>query len=189
MRRMYSENQIKNLIAESPEKVLEALQNQDLKVKTLEQSEANWSLPIESFGKLGSLDPTIAFARIQKVNQELEIVVSVSYANETESTVSAYATDSSVIELPSEIANKIYDCNGVKVSENTSSAIYIASSSAYASKTKSTDMSKLTGAPRLFLFNVNQNNKMNIIFASNSAIQVDAGGTTIIEGRIQLALI
>ena len=48
MRKMFSKNQIKRMVAESPEEVVEALVNQDVKVKTIEQSEANWDLDISA---------------------------------------------------------------------------------------------------------------------------------------------
>ena len=43
MRKMFSEKQIKTMVGESSTEIVSALQNQDLKVKTLEQSEANWN--------------------------------------------------------------------------------------------------------------------------------------------------
>lgn len=163
--------------------------NQSITVRTLEQTEANWSNPISSFGKLSNLVPIVNFARIQKLNQELEIVVSVKYTNETQSNIAAYSTDGFEIELPQEIANKIYDCNGVSAKESLTSETYIASCSAYASKSTGTDASKITGSPRLLLTNGIRANRIVIRFSSTAQIIVEPNGYTIIEGRIQLTLI
>ena len=168
--------------------VMGTLKNSDLEVKTIEQSEPNWTLPIETFGTFAGLTADIAFARIQKLNQELEIVISVSYTNATEDEKAAYTTAPIAIELPEDIAKKIFDCNGNDLTID-GNGTYIASVSAWASRGKTTDMSKATGAPRLFLVNGSDANKIEILFASATQMRAYAGETLIIEARIQLALI
>ena len=181
MKRMWSRNELKK-------NTQEYLANTDVKVKTIEQSEANWTLPITSFGTFAGLTANVIFGRVQKLNQELEIVILVSYTNETESNVTAYGTSFLPIELPEAIASKIYDCDGKNATENGGSK-YIASVSGWGSRDKETDMSRATGTPRLFLINSPQANKIEIKFGSSSAIIVEPAGTTILEARIQLALI
>ena len=185
MRRMYSKKELQDIIKTNLENG-----SLNIKAKTLEQSEANWSLPITSFGKLSNLTPEVSFGRVQKLNQELEFVISVKFTNETASPITGYSTEPFIIELPQEIAEKIFDCNGVSVKDaSETNYVYIASSSAYASKSSTIDASKITGIPRLVLANSINANKMIIRFSSPSSITIDANSSTIIEGRIQLTLI
>ena len=185
MRRMFSEKQIATIIANAISGGL--LSDIDVKAKTLEQNTANWNLPITTFGKFGTLDAEVLFARVQKINQELEIVVSLKYTNNTESSISAYNV-SKALDLPDEIAEKIIDFVGNSV-KASSTGVYIASSSAWASKRSTPNTAYVTGAPRLILSNESGAGKMAILLASPSSMVLPAGESLYIEGRIQLTLI
>lgn len=184
MRRMFSEHELSSYIQQQ-------MSSGELVIfgKTLQQKEANWTLPITSFPVMGGLTAEVAFARVQQLNQELEIIISVKYSNATASNVTAYGSDDLNVNLPEELASKIYDCAGVSVKETSSNNVYIASSSAYASRSNGKDASQITGAPRLMLFNTSTANRLHVRFSSPTAITIPANGYVIVEGRIQLTLI
>ena len=119
MRKMWSKNQLKNTISGASAEVVEALNGQDVKVKTIEQSEANLELTPSSMSEAGGLSGLgltkyERFVRIQQINSELHIIVNVAMANETESsiTIPGGANLYGYIKVPSSIASKIYDESG-----------------------------------------------------------------------------
>lgn len=102
---------------------VKSFEDKDLKVKTIEQSDYNWSIDLPLFSDFETLGltQTRIFAKLVEINKVLYLVFEVNLANETESniTINGSVYYSSNIILPSEIADKIYDHAGKKVSENT----------------------------------------------------------------------
>ena len=120
MRRMYSENQIKEMIENAPEQVVKALENQDVKVKTIEQSEANWSIDLSEISMAGldeSLEYTPIYERIEKIGNCLFIVATFKIKNPTESTIGIGNVSLSVNIDKEEIASKIIDFGGKALNE------------------------------------------------------------------------
>lgn len=132
MRKMFSKNQIKRMVAESPEEVVEALANQDVKVKTIEQSEANFEFDFseamqtafDNTPALADCELTIAFAKCQVFDRILLIVASFKITNNGETSVSAGSFSPRIDLTP--IASKIYDQNGTPLSQSTDANTRIA---------------------------------------------------------------
>ena len=122
MRRMYSEKQIKRMIAESSDEVVESLVNQDVKVKTIEQSEPNWSAN-DIFDELNTpegLTYEKIYGRFEEINGVLYIVHCFKLTNATESALAFNPLK--YIVLPEKIAKKIIDLDGKSVHVTGSSA-------------------------------------------------------------------
>ena len=119
MRKMYSEKQIKEMIAQSPDKVLEALQGQDLKVKTLEQSEANESLQLSVSGLNGLTLDENSFYKAKIINGILWIIAQLKVSNDTESAISA-TNISLEATIPEKYAVKIFKTDGYTIHEYVS---------------------------------------------------------------------
>ena len=67
-RKMWSKKQIKEVVGESSLEVLDALQDQDLKVKTLEQSEANVEFEVEVTTLGGLTEDEGSFKKCKVIN-------------------------------------------------------------------------------------------------------------------------
>ena len=110
---MWSKKQIKKLISESSTEVIEALQNQDLKVKTLEQSEANWTGEFSSFPEHTSFT---GFKGVKVVNNILWIIISGNLSADSD-----YTAQSSVLvyidNTPKKYTDKIYTIDGNVLSD------------------------------------------------------------------------
>ena len=158
MRRMFSENQIKEMIKEEavqPEEVVGLLVGKDINVdgitskgiantgaianignvaisgdlivqgegkgkviaKTLEQTEANWSLPV-SIPSITGFEGNGYYA-IKKINGEIHLIFAVAYKNTSGEaknfTLSTYQVD--VSSLPTADREKIIDMSGKNLTE------------------------------------------------------------------------
>ena len=121
MRKMFSKNQIKRMVAESPQEVLEALQNQDLKVKTIEQSQANWECDIKSLLESSIIaDSSSLYAKFVQYGNTIYFILSGKFINGTNTDQNAVLIDNKDIVIPDEIASKIFRADGSKLNENTS---------------------------------------------------------------------
>ena len=118
MRRMFSEKQIKNIVADAPEQVVKALENQDVKVKTIEQSQPNWEFDIKDIlNPLVFKDKSNLYAKMVLLNKELSIVISGSYVAQTESNTYKNFVANAALTIPEEIASKIYRADGTTINE------------------------------------------------------------------------
>ena len=113
MRKMWSKNQLKNEISGASAEVVEALNGQDVKVKTLEQSEASWSGVFE--GDLPKATFT-GFKGIKIINNIFWIIISGKYTAdddyEQQTSLALYISN-----IPLEYKEKIYSINGNKISD------------------------------------------------------------------------
>lgn len=182
MRRMYSEKQLENIVDEH-------LEVSDVKVKTLEQSEPNWSLDIETFVNITGGTATPIFCRIQQINQELHFIFLGKIENTSGSTIQAYQTTDLDIELPQEIAEKIYDYQGYKASETPTNDYLISYTLACGSKRDSLNMSYFQTNLILSISNSILANHIKIKFARTTNISIDNNETLWLEGRVYLDLI
>ena len=187
MRRMFSEKQIKKMIQEAPAEILEAIKNQDVKVKTIEQSEANFTGEITSFVNTSGGTSNLIYGRVQQINGELHIVFIGSIANETESAITFYGTNEVSVTLPEEIADKIYDMAGNKVTTSDTN-IRISGSHAYGARDTGSDMSKYY-SDVVFIVKHNGANKISLTFSRPNQISIPAGETAYFEGRVSLDLL
>ena len=118
---MYSKKELEKII----KGYLEAGEDIDLNIssdlvaKTLEQTEANWSYELTSLdliNRLTGTDMTILYCRLEQIGNILYLVLNLKYENNTESAISGYSLlGSNGIELPTEIANKVYDVDNEMV--------------------------------------------------------------------------
>ena len=163
MRRMWSKGQIKSQISGASAEVVQALQGQDVKVKTIEQSEANWEINdiFDSISVDEGLVYTKIYARFEEINGILYIVHIFDVENTTESSIN-FAFNKNIV-LPEEIAKKIYDVSGKNVHElspdniTTSYAMYGSGS-------------ELISTRAFSLRNRNFENTMNYLSASATPI-------------------
>ena len=191
MRRMFSEKQLEEMIKSIGKEI--DFQDVDLKVKTIEQSESNWSQEITEFPN--STDPSttseVIYCRANRINGELHIVMLGKITNPTASDISIYGTLSIAIDLPKEIAEKIYDVQGKKASETSSGLIRISATHAVAFRNNETGYNMSNSSDRVLMFLVNGTlaNRIYISFGSPSPITLATGKDTYFEGRVSLDLL
>ena len=160
---------VKQTISQSPQEVLEALQNQDLKVKTIEQSEANFELDISDVA-IADLDAGLEYEPIYErflvFGNILYIVLCFKYNNTTETPITASSNASLKIELPTEIASKIYDLDGKNVHETNAQDI----SADFMFRGDTSYPDRLNrGSAVWTISNTNQSNKLSINLLGTTA--------------------
>ena len=190
MRKMFSEKQIKKMVSESSSEIVEALAGQDLKVKTIEQSEANYSADLTQFVNVTNGTSTLIFGRIQRINGELHIIYIGSIKNETENSITGvYDTSELTVTLPEKIASKIVTYGGHLVSESGNDNETISCTLAYVDSNAS---GTFTGYLPDMTFCVRKSssaNKIKLRFGRGSSWSINAGSTRYFEGRVSLDLL
>lgn len=178
MRRMYSENQLVNV-----------LENKDVKVKTLSQSEANEAVVFD-FTALGGLKIKNTYNRFEVINNVLYVIVNVEIYNDSGSSISLTNMCEKTVELPVEIASKIYDCAGKHVGE-AGSNVWITSAIGAIKETNTgtypTSYS-LKSTCELYLLN-NIANNITVAIAGTQALSIPNGKSEYISARVALTLI
>ena len=102
--------------------VLSALENQDLKVKTIEQSEANFKLDDTKFSITAptGIEVTKKYCAIEVINNIFYIILNYEFYNPTESSISignlSYIT---INDIPEDIGSKIFTSQGHNLTEIT----------------------------------------------------------------------
>ena len=195
MRKMFSKKQIIEMIQEfapelTPEEIASKLSEQDIVGKTLKQSQANWKLTnvvVEQSPAATTLGLTheAVYNAIEEINGILYIVFINKFKNETESSISAtYASYMTCdIDLPSDIASKIFDYDGKSVAETDSLQVI---SLGYRGGLKvGASYYEIAGE----LKNTGTANRMQLKVSPNSNFSVPAGGEAILEDRLFLTLL
>ena len=110
---MYSQGELKRI-------TLDMLKNEELKVKTIEQSEPNWKydLSLEGISFPEGVNATLIYGRLELINGILFFVSSLKLENTTENNISINDVVVNINNMPAEIGSKIYDILGKKVSES-----------------------------------------------------------------------
>lgn len=185
MRRMYSENQIKKIVSAAPEAIKEALVNQDLKVKTIEQSEANFAAELNNIASLPEgVTLNMYYEGVKVINGILYVVVNCSLTNTTESSVSMPNNWLNITFDISKYASKIYRRDGQSI-DNAKSAT-----------NEDNFIAPLYTKRDIYLFIPNDlgayldqwdTNKIRIAFAGG--FNIAAGSTMLVSGRTFLTLI
>ena len=189
MRRMFSEKQL-GIVA------LEQLTDKDLKVKTLEQSEFNYSIPFE-LNASQSLTINNIYNRFAVIDNVLFVIVNFILTNstgETKTLGSGYGHVGNLqFEIDSEIANKLVDINGVKVSEVATNDTLISSSPCQILTSKVLDATSVFYNGRLSLVNRSSANKLSVQVAlnggSSNRITIADGASLYITARMALTLL
>lgn len=179
MRKMFSENQIKNIVNDG-----------ELKPITIEQQEPNWAYDITAFPSVTGTTGTPIFCRIQQLNQELHIVLVGKVHNDTESDKTVYSMSGINVQLPEEIASKIYDVQGkTAVESNTNIRISVNYASCFRDGSDTNDLSKYVATAVMLIANSGDPNAITINFGSPVGIVLVAGKDTYFESRVSLDLI
>ena len=119
MRKMYSKKQIETM---SVGAVKQDFENSDILVNTLSVKEPNWELDLTD--KLNTnlfAEGSSLYAKIQIFGKELYIVISGRFVNGADVSLNTSILNSTTIDIPDEIASKIYRADGTKLTENPSS--------------------------------------------------------------------
>lgn len=165
---------------------LESFENKDLVVKTIKQKQANYSVDIDTFPNLTNGTSSPIFCRVQQLNQELHVVFMGKIVNETENNITGTGTTEIDVDLPEEIADKIYDVLGNKVSDAIGSAVRVSGSYAFGSA--DTGFSSSSNI-HMFIMNKQAKNRLSISFVRNGGFTIVSGQTLYLEGRVSLDLI
>lgn len=203
MRRMYSESELREFIRSHKDDVVSALVGKDISVgnitaqgegkgkiiaNTVEQTKANYSQTLEILGS-GSLTIENIYNRLEIINGILHLVVNIKVKNETENPISTYALTYNGIDLPTDVAEKIYDIEGKKVSEaNADKFIF-----GVPCFRGGTNLSVFGSIPSQNLFfgasNSSALNRMLLSIVSGSQITINAGDYFLVSARVALTLI
>lgn len=125
MRRMYSLAQIQAIVALMAKEGKLDFSDVDLKVKTIKQSQPNWSLDISEIpldGLPEGIEYSPIYARLEQVGNLLYIVWCYTLENKTEEAITVGNPDMT-ITLPENIAEKIFDFAGNSAKESSNSPI------------------------------------------------------------------
>lgn len=156
---------------------------------SLKQSSPGFQLTNVPFKSFEGLYVEVLFGRIQQLNQSLHVIFSVKIQNTTTTEKIGYSLLSNNFTLPTEIASKIIDFRGYRMSQSAIEGTVVAHGSAWASRDSGSSFSRKTGDSVILLMNANVANQGYVVFGSSSGIKVEAGGATYIEGRIELDLL
>ena len=181
MRRMFSEKQLKELN-------LKTLQENDVVVKTIEQTQPNFEVniaPVLTASALGKgLELETVYNKCAVYGNILYIVMVNKVKNPTESSVSVTYEDSVVanITIDEKYANKIYDTDGKKASESSTALISLGYRGGIFKSPAS--YWELIG----ILKNTSTENQINMRCQPNENVSLGASGELIYEDRIFIVL-
>ena len=171
MRRMYSEKQL-------IEVALKGLEDKDVKVKTIQQSEYEYVKDFSLSPDSEYIEAQSAFTKILVKNKSMYICIVDKLINNDSASHSTTFTNVDIDDLPSKYQEVIFDVNGKKVSETPTGEtgnliarfpVYIASSLVIASLVH------------------NAQGKMQIALSGTSP-SISASTKVIVDGRIELCL-
>ena len=180
MRRMFSEKQI-------GEVAVEQLVNKNLKVKTLEQSEYEYTQSVELTPAISGAVVEPIYNRIAVSDGILHIILNFKVSNPTESEIGGYSLIDTSINLPSKYSEKIIDINGVSVAKSGNG--FIACSHAFWGTAGIMAFGSI-GAQNVWLGFNNSNiaNRMKLVIVGSQRIAIGAGKTHLVSCRICLSL-
>jgi len=161
MRRMYSENQI-----------IKIVENVDLKPKSLEQLNYNWESGVLEINSewLNGITASTPYCKVIVINKVLYVVLSAILSNSSESAIStANNKPIFLIDIPEEIAKKIYRKDGTTCDKPYNAFDDIASKVLYAPLQGARTMSNMN----VLLYSPAPN-KLGI-YASDTRITVATG--------------
>ena len=185
MRRMYSQNELDS-------RTKEYLETNDIKVKTIEQSEANFVVSDDGFSS-----PTVptgitvekGYCKCEVFNRILYIVMTFKFTNTTEASISVANLISGFINLNDDgsISSKIFDVSGKSLEDNTGSNIQSGILGfRYSQDGGNPTAGFYTGGNASLYRYQNQKRIINYQFREFGSIQ--AGKTHILSARIWLSL-
>ena len=108
----------------------------------LKQNSAGFQLTNVSFQNFEGLYAEVLYGRIQQLNQSLHIIFSLKIQNTTTTDKTGYSLLSNNFTLPTEIASKLIDFRGYKMSQAVVNATVVAHGSAWASRDAGSSFSR-----------------------------------------------
>lgn len=95
-----------------------SLENQDVEVKTISQSQPNWEVDIKSLlTPVTFKDTTDLYAKMVLLSNELSLVISGKFVAQTEANTYKYLLNNANITIPDDIASKIFRADGTSLKE------------------------------------------------------------------------
>lgn len=165
--------------------------NADFVAKTLKASTANWksdNLTINQvYGKIENI-----YTRVEEINNVLYVVSNFKIKNETENPITlpssaAYVAYFSVVNIPSELSNNIYDLNGFKVSETTEECLI--TSCEVEARRNTTRSAKAIDGIKLNILNSSNPNSMHFFMKVKDNIEIPSGESIVCSIRTFLTLL
>lgn len=177
MRRMYSENQIVNV-----------LENKNIKAKTFLQDEYNWKSEQVELKTLwlNGLTKGNSFIRCVQINRRVDLIVSCAVSNQTESSIYTKTQEflfNNDITLPEEISKLIYRKDGTTCNNPKQSIDGILSSQVLMTNNTGGNVSTING-----VLVSNNPNKLNIWIPSGNTVAIGAGQNWFIDFRVSILL-
>lgn len=186
MRRMYSESELRQVVQKY---AVEGLVGKDVIVKTIEQTEPNAFVEITAFPNITGGTSSPIFCRVQQLNKSLHIIMVGKITNNTEAEISDYGTSGINVDLPEEVASKIYDVLGNKASEAPASDTRISGCLSITQRGTSSNMSTYVNDVVMFVLNTATPNRIALTFGRTAVIAIPAGDTMYFDARLELDLI
>ena len=189
---VYNSTDVTHLGSVTPQQVVSALVGQDVVVKTLEQSEANWKYPTEhiSIGGINSsLTTTLVFGRLQKINQSLHLIFLIKIENETEASVNG--GNPTVIfskeYIPEDIQKKIIGFKGISLFDQTGNHQFCCNVPTIKGTIASDDSLNINASG--FIASYLDLSGLTMQISMGGLSNIAAGGKIVVEGRVELDLI
>ena len=168
-----------------------ALAGQDVSVKTIEQTNANWSADMSfSPGTLPSdVSYTAGFSKAIKINGEIHFIFHCKLTNSGGSSQTVFYLGAANILLPQAISEKIYDMEGNTVHEHVDSNVLITAGKATVCSSLSA-ISSAFGEINFGLFHSNNLiDRLSFQVALSTGLAIPAGETRYISARVCLTLV
>lgn len=192
MRKMYTEEEVAKLVKEevlnddvSISGNLEV--NGDIKAKTLKQSEPSYSVNL-TIGSGSGITVEQIYSKLLIVNNMLYIIVNCKLTNTTEESKTMYQIGgTNQIAIDSDVADKIYDLLGQKVSSAIASDTIICATLGEAKDT-ALPGSISTNSLSVNLVNVQNANQLRVQLYSSNGVVIAAGSSKYLTGRMFVSL-
>ena len=171
-----------------PSGVAKALEGQDVKVKTLEQTDDNWNSGDITLNNdwLNGLTAHNAFVRMIKINKSLHVIISTTLENETESDITTGEYKPVILKtnVPENITSKIYRKDGTACNVNAQPAQdQIVIWPIEVSNVNGTDFTEI-GA----LLYSSLANQLAVWLSAGESITIAAGQSKFIDFRLEVVL-
>ena len=201
MRKMFSEKQIQKIVND---KIVDGVDSGiidgdlsvggDLIADTISQANANYSSEFEYSGTHDTyFDITNVYNRFEVINNVLYIVFNIKLMNNTESSHSTTTSGkySNQIDLPEEIATKIFDIDGHNIwNESSANRGIMVTNGVWARVSGDGNIGAAEGLcyVRLMKYD-NLNGRIIVQFNTPSGISISAGAGLYLQARFFLTLI
>lgn len=162
--------------------------NEDIQVKTLTQSEANYQKEFNFSVSNEGITTTNIYNRFEVINNVLYLVVNLQLTNTTENSISVYQAGTGWIYLSSAFGSKIIDLNGDSVHSATTNACLITGHEILETSDL-TSYSSVTKNGYICFQNQTGADACSVIIRWNSPLSISAGESKWVTARLFLTLL